>query len=292
MKKIYKLFFSLVSLMSLCACKKNNDDNSNTWAIERKNGIKEVYKDLTYDELNTMISSSQSFLLSTYDDTCLCSTDFYSVILNPIIEEYEIVTYKIKDTEFAKTTNLDFTPSTPTLVIYRDGQIVSHINAYEKWENNKNNINKVKDYIKEYFYLESPLIDITIDELQTKIDTNLTFLVYFARNSCIDCRTFSSLYLNSWLINKGNKDKTIYCIETTEFYKEDVYQEYKEKYGFSYVPTLQYYVDGTLNDSLTIFNENYEELGYASRYDYYQGKVNEFSVLFESMINKKYSSNN
>ncbi|MGM9857821.1 MAG: hypothetical protein ACI311_00990 [Bacilli bacterium] len=242
--------------------------------LERQLGIKEPIKLESFSDLNLMISQKQSFLLTTYSTTCFCSIDFYNNILNPIVEEYSIVVYKISEKEFAKMAGLSFTPSTPEIITYKDGEIIAHIDAYSKWNNEVKNKDKVVNYISKYFYIKSPMITCTKEEIEELIKTNQDILIYFKLKTCPDCRQFEEMFLNSYLMNKNNSSKTIYAIETSLYRDENdssLWENFTSDFQLSYVsnneqgylngkvPTIQYYSGGQLQKTCVIYNDQYTQ---------------------------------
>ena len=267
-KSVFSLIIATgIALLPSCS-------SSNTIPLERQLGIQEPVKLETYADLNLMISQKQSFLLTTYSTTCFCSIDFYNNILNPIVAEYNIVIYKISEKEFAKMAGLSFTPSTPEMITFKNGEIIAHVDAYSKWDNDAKNIDKVIKYISKYFYIESPMITCTKEEVEQLIKTNKDIIVYFKRNTCSDCRQFEDMYFNSFLVNKKNNSKTIYAIETSLYKDEDdssIWENFVKDFQLSYesnneqgylsgrVPTFQYYSNGELKKTCVIYNDIFEK---------------------------------
>lgn len=286
MKKKFSMLL-IIAISSLCSCNKNKTQD-NIVPCDRFVGLQESFEDLTFDEINNKLSSRQSFILTTYNNTCLCSTDFYNNLWNPLIKETNILTYKTSSEEFSKIANLTFTPNTPDIVFIQKGEIVGHINAYEKYNNESKNINKLKEDISHYFSFNSPMIQLTIEQLDDKINKDESFLVYYSYNACPDCSAFNELFLNKWLLDSNNKNKTIYQLESS-LYRSDtsfnqsavtylnaepsvpLWSAIKDRYGLSeagsatygyttgVVPTLQYYENGELKGSAVIFNDSFTQ---------------------------------
>ena len=287
-----KICIPLIAAATMTFCGSCN--STNITPIERRLNITEAIELNSYKDLNLMLSQNQSFVLTTYSRTCFCSIDFYEKILNPIIKEYQIVVYKISEKEFANVAGLPFKPSTPEIVIYKNGEIVNHVGAYDKWENKVENKNKVVKFISKYFNLNSPLIICTKEEIENLIKTNSSILVYFKLKTCPDCVVFEELYLNEFLNDKNNSHKIIYAIETSEYRTqedESVWQNFVNDFKLSYessnefgylngkVPTLQYYNQGELKGSVVIFNDEFQTNEHNSSITVTNGYYNQFNGM-------------
>ncbi|MGN1343910.1 MAG: hypothetical protein ACI4U3_04980 [Traorella sp.] len=230
-KSVFSLIIATgIALLPSCS-------SSKLMPLERQLGIQEPIKLESFSDLNLMITQKQSFLLTTYSTTCFCSIDFYNNILNPIVEEYNIVVYKISEKEFAKIAGLNFTPSTPEIVTYKNGEIVAHIDAYSKWKNDVKNKDKVVNYISNYFYLKSPMITCTKEEIENLIKSNQDVVIYFKLKTCPDCRQFDEMFFNSFLMNKKNSNKKIYAIETSIYRDENdstIWENFTNDFQLSY----------------------------------------------------------
>ena len=294
MKKKNLLVVPLLALSFLTGC--NQKDN--LIVLERSSSYVKPVELKSYKDLNTMISRSQSFVLATYNNSCLCSLDFYSKILNPIIKDYNIKIYRIIETEFASVAGLSFTPNTPELMIYNKGELVSHVSAYKKWENKADNKDKVIKHLQKYCFLDSPFRYVTKEELESLIKTKKEVLVYFTLNVCPDCLMFDDMFLNSYIKDDNNKDKLIYVFETSPYrlnpdenvWKEvaqefNLSKESNSKFGYRHgvVPTLQYYKDGILNDVAIIYNDEYEPIGTSDQIKVTTGYYHQFdNVTYSS----------
>lgn len=258
--------------------------------IEREEGIANII-DLNATELNTKIGSYHSFILLTYDETCLCSINLRT-ILNRIIEEKEIRIYQITDREFYQTAlSQKITISLPELTILRHGDESIHsVHAYQKWEKAINapkedrSVTPILQYLHQYADLESPLYFIDVEKLRYKIAMQDTFYIYFMRFKCADCRYFDAHFLHQWLVQDAPKEFRIYAIDVDPYRDADdptFYQELKDEFGLSkkgnatfgylegVVPTFQSYQDGKLTKMAVIFNDVFIDNTYTIQDGYY-----------------------
>ena len=127
---------------------------------------------------------------------------------------------------------------------------------------------------------------INLEQLQSKINNDESFIIYYSRSSCGDCNYLNKNYLRQYLSSHVDS-KYFYVIETDaegiRFYNgaspdtsndatDDEkaaaaqWQAFKDQYGLSnvnnpighgvgYVPTLQYYQDGEISDMMVYFND-------------------------------------
>lgn len=261
--------------------------------IEKEEGITEIIN-LTATELNTKIGSYHSFILLTYDETCLCSIHFRT-LLNRIIQEKEIRIYQITDREFYQTAlSQKITISLPELTILRNGdENIRSVHAYKKWEKEidapkeDSSMKPILSYLNEYADLDAPLYYVDAEKLRYKIAMKDTFYVYFMRFKCTDCRYFDTHFLHQWLVNDAPNELKIYAFDVDPYrdLDPDTYQALKDEFGLSkngnssfgylegVVPTLQSYVNGTLSNMAVIFNDVFEEGTYKIQSGYYEELV-------------------
>lgn len=261
--------------------------------IEREEGISEII-DLTATELNTKIGSYHSFILLTYDETCLCSINFRT-LLNRIMKEKEIRIYQITDREFFQTAlSQKITISLPELTILRNGdENIRSVHAYKKWEKEINapkedgSMKPILSYLNQYADLEAPLYYLDAEKLRYKIANKDTFFVYYMRFKCTDCRYFDTHFLHQWLVNDAPKGLKLYALDVDPYRDLDAtsYQALKDEFGLSkkgnaffgylegVVPTLQSYVNGALSDMAVIFNDVFEEGTYQIQGSYYEDLI-------------------
>ncbi len=110
------------------------------------------------------------------------------------------------------------------------------------------------DKAKEELVVDRPvsLVELDLDSLKEKLDSNTDFIVYIGRPNCGDCQRFKPL-LDSYL--ERNSGTGIYYINIQKYNDEakkdgatqeaiDFYANIRTELNFSWVPTIHRIVDG------------------------------------------------
>ena len=288
--KIFSIFTLCLSLLISC-----NDNSFDKAIIEKEKGIQEVIKIQDAAILNQMLGNKQSFILLTAEESCLCTTNTKR-ILNKIVKQKEIRIYEISDVEFYKSSlSSKLVIAAPELTIIKNGdEKITSIHAYEKFEKQINSSNKeesvapILKYIEKHAYLDSPFYSTTDEALKLKIGNKESFLIYYKRNSCSDCKTFNKMFLDKWIL-ENKEEITIYELDL-DLYRNDLeyYQELKDTFGLSVngnkdfgylegvVPSIQKYENGVLTNMAVIYNDQME-LTDDNQYKIVDGYYHEFN---------------
>ena len=288
--KILSVFTLCLSLLISC-----NDNSFDKAIIEKEKGIQEVIKIQDASTLNQMLGNKQSFILLTAEESCLCTTNTKR-ILNKIVKQKEIRIYEISDIEFYKSSlSSKLVIAAPELTIIKNGdEKITSIHAYEKFEKQINSSNKeesvapILKYIEKHAYLDSPFYSTTDEALKLKIGNKESFLIYYKRNSCSDCKTFNKMFLDKWIL-ENKEEITIYELDL-DLYRNDLeyYQELKDTFGLSVngnkdfgylegvVPSIQKYENGVLTNMAVIYNDQME-LTDDNQYKIVDGYYHEFN---------------
>jgi len=288
--KIFSIFTLCLSLLISC-----NDNSFDKAIIEKEKGIQEVIKIQDAAILNQMLGNKQSFILLTAEESCLCTTNTKR-ILNKIVKQKEIRIYEISDVEFYKSSlSSKLVIAAPELTIIKNGdEKITSIHAYEKFEKQINSSNKeesvapILKYIEKHAYLDSPFYSTTDEAVKQKIGNKESFLIYYKRNSCSDCKTFNKMFLDKWIL-ENKEEITIYELDL-DLYRNDLeyYQELKDTFGLSVngnkdfgylegvVPSIQKYENGVLTNMAVIYNDQME-LTDDNQYKIVDGYYHEFN---------------
>lgn len=268
MKIIRKLLMLFIIMFALCSC------TISKITIELDPTI-ETYVLIDKDELQTKMNNQDDFLLYIYSDSCLGCKDF-KPILNSYIKDSDAKIYAIETRNLPSNNNLVEWSTTPSLAVLNNGktmEIADGINNSKVFASKEN----LNEFINKYVEFNYTNIDITSSDeeienysisktLDQMILNKETFIIYYHWNDCGDCKYFEENFLNKW--NKENKDIKYYSVEVGYYFDNfELYEGFTKKYGlhseanatYGYkkgvVPMFQYYEEGSLKDSLVIFND-------------------------------------
>lgn len=309
MKKKF-LLLSLVSLFSLigCTAEKGNKE------IQLSYGslADEVATFLSYSDLSKRIANEESFILALapgVEDkiTCSCWRTFSYLIDRYVSENVEII-YKCNVYDVADHKEsfglVAPTSSDPGIAIFKNGKLDK-----QYFYSTKNtpiyfeNIDGLKTFIKDKTE-EPKLIYVNENQLDNKINSNENFAVTYVWKSCSDCGYVLPNVLDPYM--KENKDaKNMYLMELeveglllVNGEKDKANSNYQafltshslneastSPFGYDrgFVPTTQYYENGTLKDASVFFNDeiskNEDNKYYVSRSFYSSERSNLLSYL-------------
>lgn len=114
----------------------------------------------------------------------------------------------------------------------------------------------------------SGMHEITYDQLQTKLDSEESFVLYIGRPDCGDCKEFEPI-LTSYL--EENEGTYIYYLNIKAFRdaakkedasqeEKDFYENIREKLDFNWTPTLKFVNKGETISEYTYLSEDYYEI--------------------------------
>lgn len=273
MKKIYRIL-GLVSIclcflfISACSCNKDNPPKKVSLSVGDMNAT--TYKQVSLEEVDTMVEGDETFLLYIYDRYCTTCNGFKPK-LESIIEEKNLIVYGLEAVEITDTHALKSIKVGPSIALYENGEIV-YKTSYEKNPELFDTKEGFENFLNEYTNLPT-MYYITLDQLASKITNDESFIVYYSRNTCPDCTHLSKNFLKNFLQNNPST-KHFYVLETnvegirlTDGQTNSAqWQAFKDQYGLSnannpighgvgYVPTIQYYEDGEIKDMFVYFND-------------------------------------
>ena len=282
MKKFLSVItmFVCVFFLASCSCK-DDEDVKVSLSIGDMNAT--TYRSVTMSYLDAMIQDKESFIVYVYNRTCTGCKAF-KPILESVIDEKNLIIYAIEDINISSNHELYSLRTTPALALYKDGEIVFKT-IYDDNKSYFDSTDGFKSFLDKYTYLPT-MYYINLEQLQSKINNDESFIIYYSRSSCGDCNYLNKNYLRQYLSSHVDS-KYFYVIETDaegiRFYNgaspdtsndatDDEkaaaaqWQAFKDQYGLSnvnnpighgvgYVPTLQYYQDGEISDMMVYFND-------------------------------------
>ncbi len=251
--------------------------SKNIAIIEKEKGIDKTIEIKDSLSLNKMIGNSQSFILFIQEPSCACSINSRK-LLNRIIQEKEIRIYEITDALFYESAlSSQLVIGVPELTIINDGKVTKSVSMEKVWEKQIYTSNKpdshlpILKHLEKYSFLNNPFYEVNDEQLKEKILNKESFLIFFKRNACGDCKRFNDLFLDNWILTEST-NQLIYSIDL-DMYRDnqELYQEIKDYYGLSVagnkdfgyqtgvVPSLQKYENGILSEMVVIYNDQMEE---------------------------------
>ena len=243
----------------------------------------ETLKPIDTSDMFNKAYSEETYILATYQgkysEECLCWSTFKNVIVNYMNKYHEKVF--VYDTDNYGDLQIDlkieeYNDSTPALYLFqgkeqlakftyknsRDKDIFSDLKAESMYE-------RIHKIVKEPIMFE-----VNDDYLSENINISRNTVALFIRSSCPDC-SYSLTNVIIPYINKEYISKEILVFDLESYYKQSAisstidnqYQDIKDKYNLSesssklygygdgFVPTIQYYQRGILNDASVFFND-------------------------------------
>jgi len=109
----------------------------------------ETTKPIISAELDQFLESKNDFLLLVSSETCSSCQEFLPT-LNQIISDYQITVYQI-EAYIAFPSDNQWAPYnyTPTFIIYRDGEVISQIDAVNH-EDEFSSVKSFTEYLEKY----------------------------------------------------------------------------------------------------------------------------------------------
>lgn len=279
MKKFLIIFFSVI-LLSGCI-----KTELEPFMLETKYIGRDEFMELDGDKLNTLIENKESFAVFLFQPFCEAAANFNDVLID-FMSEYKIGIYKMQFKDI-KGTELDkHVKYYPSLVIYKDGKLVSFLEA-DKDEDTKSFKYKDEfvDWFSQYVIIEEDetseesesLDEVNNNEIvdnnqqvdniyqeQEKIDVELPGVVYnknkvniylFWGDGCPHCENEKEFF------EKIEKEYgQYYTLHTYEvWYNDDnqnIFNQFASAMGDN-ISGVPYTIIG--NKSFKGFNESYEE---------------------------------
>ncbi len=108
---------------------------------------------ITSNDLNNLINSKDSFLLYTYNDYCslkIPCDDIFRSVMN----KYKIDMYSIRYEEFEKTDYINKVKYAPSVLIIKNGKIVTYLDANKKEDLDRyQDTSSFENWLDKYIYL-------------------------------------------------------------------------------------------------------------------------------------------
>ena len=230
---------------------------------------------ISADDLNTKITNDESFVLMIGSKSCTSCIAF-----KPIINEYIAETGSIIYLVETNVSSIIDYQYTPTLAIFKDGEVVSKIDPSTKgYDKVFTNLDSLSDYIASYCVV-APQVLVSIDQLREMIANDESFTIYYSWNACGDCTYLYTHFLEDYYRDNASKQQPLYMIETAEWrtgkpstepkvgdadYDTAIlawnkWKNFATEFQFvSYyggkVPTLQYYSKGEMSEMFVYLND-------------------------------------
>lgn len=292
MKKILGILCSFLFVIVAvgCSCKKD-DNNKASLGVGDMNAS--TYQTISLSEVDAKVDNKDTFILYVYSPTCGGCIAFKPILEN-VIKSKNLIVYALLYSDITSGHELKSLSGTPSVVVYKEGEILTKINSNKDSDYFKNNDSFIS-FLDKYTYMPT-MYYINKNQLKEKIANEENFIIYYSRNDCGDCSYMYNYYLKGFLYNNPNTRK-IYVIETNvegirylngvaanssnnateeELAAAEQWQLFKNEFGLSeegnstfgygvgYVPTIQYYNNGRIADMVVYFND---EMSYAENSD-------------------------
>ena len=235
-------------------------------------------KDLTYTNLDSLITNKESFILITEngvdDRSCGCWNDFKPVLVefsNNHNFEFYYFNVAALEGEPNKFGIYDAAGQLPGICFFKRGKLIRQT-IYGKTSENARRMFSNYDlfesfmldniYLPKMYYIDRNKLD------ALKEEEGKEFPLYVARKTCGDCLNIQKNYLYSWSDTlKGHYDKTLYVFDFDIYRGTKEYQAQKdafglseagnEKFGFTegVFPTFQYIKSGEIYDMISVLND-------------------------------------
>jgi hypothetical protein len=242
----------------------------------------------SYEELVLKLNRGENMIVATYkgglSETCGCWVTF-SGILNRYVDEYDTVIYKI-DRNLIEGRNETFgitfvNASDPSLLIFKDGKLNNQYLDGRSTSKMFDTIGGLRDVLSK-ITRDPQAYYVNYDYVLENLKKEKEILIHYIWNFCSDCNycfpNFFQPYLQKNTLNKKlwimdlavpglllddegdgfNPDLTKY----NDFLKYcEMTEEVNPKFGYGkgYVPTTQYWENGTLIDANVYFNDKIEQ---------------------------------
>ena len=209
-----------------------------------------------YTNFKNKIESNESFLLVVYDNLgCMCYIDFKN-ILEDYIFENNLVIYQITDTllEDQNTYGINLDVSYPSLVLFDNGQLAFQENYNADLATSIfNDFDELNNFLKDKIDMPK-IIKLKKEEIEETLHSDEEMIVYFGRESCPDCRSYTSNVLYKYIDETTFKNNIpFYYIDTGMFEDEQEWKNFNPE-EFGTLPSTITYgidIDGKIQKEIT-----------------------------------------
>lgn len=273
------IFLSVLTALSVASCGGSTVDTSKInldYGYISKNEIASTSQlEISYDDLSTMITKQESFVLLIFHNrTCTCWTTFGRIAVQ-FMNRYNLKFFCFdnaylegKPNSYGIYTN---TYDMPGICFFRRGELVRQT-IYGR-------VSTDLEIFKDFEALEKYMFDninlpklyfLDKDSLDKKIADQKAFNLYVYKASCSDCGAIDKKFIHNWTDTTVKTGELLYIfdIEPYQLISQEVYQGIKDDYNLSnvkntklgyntgYVPTFQRYNEGKLYDMITVLNDS------------------------------------
>lgn len=265
MKKLLLTLVTIFSLSSLLGCSSASKERLTYGTLYHETSV-EIDTDTLYRK-----KENENFFLATYgDETCGCWT-YFSRVLDVIAKNNHILSYKISNDQIDDRLN-EFgikNSDDPAFYIIANKKIVRrqfYVDNSSYFTDENVLLNLIKETIDlPYMYF------ISEEQIQSEV-VNKGGIIYYNRMTCPDCSYCTPHVLMPYFQKIKEPTVKIYVFDMDPIRNEDSekYQQFKDDhflsnkysadfgYNTGYVPTFQYYKDGSLYDMAVYFNDKVE----------------------------------
>ena len=285
MKNFAKILLPIlaINLCVLSGCKK--DENKNRVFLSFGDVHATGYKTVTVDEINSLVTREESFLLTVSSDSCYCWQKFEPKLIN-YASETKTLCYQIMFSDFRKLSienrfGLEkAADGDTTFAIFNKGKLEKYINTTSNHDIMYSD-EKFKQYMSENVVLPKAYF-ITAEDAKNIKNSGENAVIYYERSGCSDCNFANPTILDSYI--KNHKDmKKIFVVDMQELYELDraQYTSFKDEMGLSEVNNPIY---GWGSGSVPYFSyiKNKEFASGAVIYNDIVSKVNEKYIVTNS----------
>ena len=282
-KKIAFLPLLILSTISSTSCSVSSNKFNPTFGSE----IDTTFTNLSYSELYKKVNDHENMIVVTYpgkDTHCSCWKTMENVLLPKLAKETEYLVYAVDAFEIDRSTDkfsLVVDLASPSIVFFKEGK---------KYDQYVYSIRNTQDFFKKYDALVKLLEDKTskpqyiytdVQGIKNGIKNEEEYIIQYTYSSCPDCSYCLPNVMYPYLSkNKLSNQIHIVDLEKEENFltegkidsKNAEYISFKKEMGLSkegnsdfgyntgYVPTIQYYKNGTLTSASVFFNDTIEEV--------------------------------
>ena len=210
-------------------------------------------KEITCNDLDTLINNKDNFLFVVSTNTCTCWNEFRPNI-NAYVSENKALCYRIDyaDIELMKANYVDagltgLSKGTTTFAIFEDGKVSKMLRSNEdsKIMNDKKTFFK---YMDETVKLPKSFL-ITKDDVDAIKSSGKNAVIYYERSECGDCRALNPGILRAYQ-NKHLDANPLYVLDCQPYYRRKTDEDYST------------YTD--LKDELGLSEKNNPTYGYST----------------------------
>lgn len=151
MKKII-IIISIIIVITLTIILMNMNNHKKFYLNDKYYTSNEYIK-IDSNYLNNLINNKESFLLYTYNDYCSLKIPCDN-IFKEVMEKYNISIYSIRYEEFEKIKYINKVKYAPSVIIIKNGKIISYLDANKKEDLDKyQDTSTFENWLDKYIYL-------------------------------------------------------------------------------------------------------------------------------------------